>query len=105
MRIFSHRIGIAVVMAALAAASGAGRAGDPPKQSAEPPTDEGLLEFLGSVDQSSDSAEPDDGSWLAYLSQTDIGKVAKASQAPQAPAPSKQQSSASGAGKAGGPGG
>lgn len=83
-----RRIGIAVVTAALAAASGMGRAGDPPQAAAEPP-DAGLLEFLGSVDPVTDSTGPDDGSWLAYLSQIDIGKVAKASQAPQAPGQTK----------------
>jgi hypothetical protein len=83
MRI-ARRIGIAVVMAALAAGSGSGRAGNPPPQGADPP-DEGLLEFLGSADPATDSTQPDDGSWLAYLSQINIGKVAKASQAQQAP--------------------
>jgi hypothetical protein len=34
--------------------------------------------------------ESDDGSWLAYLSQIDIGKVAKASQSAQAPQPPGQ---------------
>lgn len=77
----AHRIGIAVVTAALAVGSGAGRASDPPKQSADPP-DQGLLEFLGSVDPPTDATQPDDGSWLAYLAQIDIGKVAKAAQAP-----------------------
>ena len=96
----SRRIGIAVVTAALAAGSGVGCAGDPPKQSAEPPVDQSLLEFLGSVDPSADSAQPDDGSWVAYLSQANIGKVAKAAQPPpQAPAQPKP------AGSAGKPGG
>ena len=85
----AHRIGIAVVTAALAVGSGAGRASDPPKQSADPPVDQGLLEFLGSVDPPTDATQPDDGSWLAYLAQIDIGKVAKAAQAPQAPAQAK----------------
>jgi hypothetical protein len=79
----AHRIGIAVVTAALATASGLGHAGDPPQGSADAPG-AGLLEFLGSVDPATDSKQPDDGSWLAYLSQIDIGKVAKASQASQA---------------------
>jgi len=35
-------------------------------------------EFLGSVDSGADSqAAADDGSWIDYLAQTDIGKVAK----------------------------
>jgi hypothetical protein len=88
MRI-ARRMGIAVVTAALAAGWTVGRAGDPPKQSADTPVDPGLLEFLGSGDPSSDSTQPDDGSWVAYLSQVNIGKVAKDSQAPQAPAQPK----------------
>jgi len=37
-----------------------------------------LLEFLGSVDSGADSqATADDGSWIDYLSQTDISKVAR----------------------------
>lgn len=94
----AHRIGIAVVTAALAMGSGAGRASDPPKQSAEPPVDQGLLEFLGSVDAPADATQPDDGSWLAYLAQIDIAKAAKASQAP-APAPAKPANSPPGAEK------
>jgi hypothetical protein len=44
----------------------------------EPVTDAELLEFLGGVDSGADSqAAADDGSWIEYLSQTDIGKVAK----------------------------
>ncbi len=102
MRI-AHRIGIAVVTAALAAGPGIGRAGAPPKPGADPPVDEGLLEFLGSVDPATDPTQPEGGSWLAYLSQVGIGKVAKASQAPQAPAqPTKPGSPASGADKPGG---
>jgi hypothetical protein len=85
----ARRIGIALVTAALAAGSGLGRANDPPKQSADPPVDQGLLEFLGSVDPSTDSTQPDDGSWLTYLAQINIGKVAKASQPPAAPAQPK----------------
>jgi hypothetical protein len=89
----ARRLGIAVVIAALAAGWGIARAGDPPQKSADPPVDQGLLEFLGSVDPSTDSTQPDDGSWLAYLSQVNIGKVAKASQAPPAPAQPKPPSS------------
>ncbi len=85
----TRRIGVAVVTAALAAGWGVGRADTPP-QAADPPG-AGLLEFLGSVDPATDSKQPDDdGSWLAYLSQVDIGKVAKASQASQAPQPPGQ---------------
>lgn len=94
----ARRIGIAVVAAALAGGSVAGRAADPPQQSAQPP-DLGLLEFLGSGDPATDSTQPDDGSWLAYLTQTNIGKVAKTSQAPQAPAQPKPAGSPGGAEK------
>jgi hypothetical protein len=94
-----RRIGIAIVTAALAVGSGVGCAADPPQQSADTPVDQGLLEFLGSADPSSDSTEPDDGSWLAYLSQVDLGKAAKASQAPQAPAQPKPPSSPAGGDK------
>ena len=96
---FGRRIGIAVVTAALAGGSVAGRAGDPPPQSAAAPVDLGLLEFLGSGDPSTDSTPSDDASWLAYLAQTNIGKVAKTSQAPQAPAQPKPASSPAGAEK------
>ena len=48
-----------------------------PKQ-ADPAADAELLEFLGSVDSGADTqATADDGSWIDYLSQTDIGKVVK----------------------------
>jgi len=95
MRI-AQRIGIAAVTLALAMGWAVGRAGDPPKQSAEPAVDPGLLEFLGSGDPSADATQADDGSWLAYLSQVNIGKVAKALQAPQAPAKPKPASSPAG---------
>jgi hypothetical protein len=50
---------------------------DNPKAT-DPATDAELLEFLGSVDSGADSqAAADDGSWIDYLAQTDIGKVAK----------------------------
>ena len=53
-------------------------AADDPKQ-ADPGADDELLEFLGSVDSGADSqATADDGTWIDYLAQTDIGKVAKA---------------------------
>ena len=100
---FARGIGIAVVTAALATGSGVGHADGPPKQSADPP-DEGLLEFLGSADPSTDSQRPDGGSWLAYLSQIDIGKMAKATPPPQAPVSPqpKPASAADGADKPGG---
>ncbi|MGH8318654.1 MAG: hypothetical protein ACREUL_11840 [Steroidobacteraceae bacterium] len=81
----SRRIGIAVVTAALAAGSGIGSAADPPQQKADPPP--GLLEFLGSVDPPTDSRQPDNRAWLAYLAQINTGKVASASQAPAQPKP------------------
>ena len=100
----AHRIGIAVVTAALAAGSRTGRAGVPQKHGADPPVDERLLEFLGSVDPAADSGRPDDGSWLAYLSQVKIGKLARppqAAKAPQSPPP-KPASSAADADQPGG---
>ncbi|MFZ0499717.1 MAG: hypothetical protein WAU49_11695 [Steroidobacteraceae bacterium] len=100
----ARRIGIAVVAAAFAAGAAIGRAGDPPQGAATVPGP-GLLEFLGGADPASDSTQPDDGSWLAYLSQIDIGKVAKASQAspaPQVPGQTKPAGSAPAADKPGG---
>jgi len=47
------------------------------KKPPPPPTDAELLEFLGSVDSGADGQAADDGSWIEYLSQTDINKVAK----------------------------
>jgi|SRR5689334_20040298 len=48
---------------------------DDTRKPADPATDDELLEFLGSVDPASDTLQPDDGAWIEYLSQTDIGKV------------------------------
>jgi hypothetical protein len=49
------------------------------QKKADTATDSDLLEFLGSVDSGADSqTAADDGSWIEYLAQTDIGKVAKA---------------------------
>ncbi len=49
------------------------------QKKADTPADSDLLEFLGSVDSGADSqTAADDGSWIEYLAQTDIGKVAKA---------------------------
>jgi hypothetical protein len=65
-----------VTPAALAILCGTVSAEDP--KQADPAADAELLEFLGSVDSGADSqATADDGSWIDYLSQTDIGKVAK----------------------------
>ncbi len=74
----------ALALAAIACGSGAGFA-DPPQKPAEP--DEELLEFLGTVDSVADATtQPDDGSWIEYLSQTDIDKAAKQAKAPGQPA-------------------
>lgn len=67
---------LVLALTVLAAGSGVGFADDARKPTTPTPDDE-LLEFLGSVDPASDTAHPDDGSWVEYLSQTDIGKVAK----------------------------
>jgi hypothetical protein len=61
------------------------------QKQADPGTDAELLEFLGSVDSGADSqATADDGSWIDYLAQTDIVRVAKRSdpngKAPNGPA-------------------
>ncbi len=62
--------------AVLAAGSGVGLADDTRKPPPDPSVDDELLEFLGSVDPAADNLQPDDGTWIEYLSQTDIGKVA-----------------------------
>jgi hypothetical protein len=65
-----------VMQGVLALLCGTATAEDP--KQADPAADAELLEFLGSVDSGADSqATADDGSWIDYLSQTDIGKVAK----------------------------
>jgi hypothetical protein len=64
--------GLAVL--ALGLALGA-RAADPSPP--QPSPDAEFLEFLGSVDPASDGAQPDDGSWVEYLSRTDINKVVR----------------------------
>jgi hypothetical protein len=70
------RVCLRVTRAALALLCAAAAAQNP--NQADPAADAELLEFLGSVDTGSDSqATADDGSWIDYLSQTDIGKVAK----------------------------
>ena len=64
------------MLAALALLCGSAAADDSNKT--DPAADSELLEFLGSVDSGADSqAYQDDGSWIDYLAQTDIGKVAK----------------------------
>jgi hypothetical protein len=71
-----RRSRLVLAFTVLAAGSGVGFADDTRKP-ANPAPDDELLEFLGSVDPASDTAHPDDGSWIEYLSQTDIGNVAK----------------------------
>jgi hypothetical protein len=64
-----------VTQTVLALFCGVALANDPKQP--DPGTDAELLEFLGSVDSGADSQATDDGTWIEYLSQTDIGKVAK----------------------------
>ena len=64
-----------VTQAALALLCGTAVA-ENPKQP-DPAADAELLEFLGSVDSGADSQTADDGSWIDYLAQTDIGKLVK----------------------------
>jgi hypothetical protein len=72
-----------VTQAALALLCGTAAA-ENPKQ-ADPAADAELLEFLGSVDSGADSQTADDGSWIDYLAQTDIGKVVKTTDPKDAP--------------------
>jgi hypothetical protein len=71
---------LALTLAVLVSAGSQAQA-ENPKAPADPgSTDADLLEFLGSVDSAGDSPAPsDDGSWIDYLSQTDISKVARTS--------------------------
>ena len=66
-----------LAVALFTAGAGVGWADDAPHKPAAPANDDDLLGFLGSVDTASDSARPDDGSWMDYLSQADINRVAK----------------------------
>ncbi|MDB6087667.1 MAG: hypothetical protein JWN85_451 [Gammaproteobacteria bacterium] len=85
-----RRIRLVLTLAVLTAGSGFALADDDRKP-ADPALDAELLEFLGSVDPPADGVQPDDGTWIEYLSQTDIGKVVKtptvAEAKPAAPAP------------------
>jgi hypothetical protein len=73
---FKRQSRVVLACAFLAAAgSGVGLADDTRKPP-DPVLDDELLEFLGSVDPASDAVQPDDGTWIEYLSQTDISKVA-----------------------------
>lgn len=73
---FARRFQWMLALAALTAASG-GALADDTRKPADPVLDDELLEFLGSVDPTSDAVQPDDGTWIEYLSQTDIGRSAK----------------------------
>jgi hypothetical protein len=69
------------------------------QKKADTTADSDLLEFLGSVDSGADSqTAADDGSWIDYLAQTDIGKVAKANPTDPSkkPSPDGDQPPASG---------
>ena len=89
-----RRLRLALALAVLTAGAG-GVLADDNRKPADPPLDDELLEFLGSVDSASDAVQPDDGTWIEYLSQTDIGKVVrnptvaevKPAAKPAAPAP------------------
>ena len=77
----------ALAVAAVALGPAAGFA-DPPAKPAEP--DEELLEFLGTVDSTADvNAQPDDASWIDYLSQTDIDRAANAKAANKSSTPAQ----------------
>jgi hypothetical protein len=71
-----RRVPVLFAFAVLLAGSGSALADDD-RKAADPALDDELLEFLGSVDPASDAVQPDDGTWIEYLSQTDIGKVVK----------------------------
>jgi len=93
---------VMLAFAVLMAGSGVALADDTRKPT-NPATDDELLEFLGSVDPASDTVQPDDGTWIEYLSQTDISKVAKqgnptvVAAKPATPPPPPPKSSAPGA--------
>ena len=78
----SLRVCSALALVAVALGSGAALA-DPPKKAPEPQPDAELLEFLGTVDSTADAnSQPDDGSWIEYLAQTDIDKAAQKAKPP-----------------------
>jgi len=72
---FKRHFPLLLAFGVLTAGAGVVLADDTRKPN-DPALDDELLEFLGSVDPSSDTVQPDDGTWIEYLSQTDIGKVA-----------------------------
>jgi hypothetical protein len=70
----TRRSRLVLAFALLMAVSGVALADDPHKPAApDPAIDDELLEFLGSVDNAADTAQPDDGTWIDYLSHTDLG--------------------------------
>lgn len=73
---WTRRSRVVLALVALAAGSGAGLADDTRDKPADPALDDDLLEFLGSVDTGADAGQPDDGTWMEYLSQADLGKGA-----------------------------
>ena len=77
----NRRTRLVLALAALALGLEAGRADDSRKPD-DPALEVELLEFLGSVDPSSDAGQSEDGAWIDYLSHTDIGKVVKPAAAP-----------------------
>jgi hypothetical protein len=87
---WDRRFRLLLSFAVLTAGSAVALADDD-RKAADPALDAELLEFLGSVDPPSESVQPDDGTWIDYLSQTDIGKVVKsptvAEAKPVVPAP------------------
>jgi hypothetical protein len=80
-----RRLGIALAAVALAAGSAVACA-SPPANSTKPAVNLGLLEFLGSADPETGSAQTDDGSWMTYLSQLKLGKSAAKPSPPPASA-------------------
>jgi len=60
----NRRSRLVLAFAVLTAGCGAALADDPPHKPSPPALDDELLEFLGSVDPSSDTVQPDDGSWI-----------------------------------------
>jgi hypothetical protein len=79
-----RRLGAVALALALALKAGALLA-DPPRKAADPAVDEDLLEFLGTVDSTTDSNGQPDDSWLKYLAKADADKAAKKTSVPASP--------------------
>jgi hypothetical protein len=73
---FKWRTRVVLACVVLSAGSGMGLADDTRNKPADPALDDELLEFLGSVDTVADATRPDDGTWIEYLSEVDVSKVA-----------------------------